>query len=233
MSISIALFCPSYCFDSSTTRTALSFSKFSSKISLYDVVVTTFLVTSEISDVHSPEISSLFDHVHFTPPNGIYPAFNFCIEISRQHQFDWIWIIGSGDTIIISESSCSFLAKELSISSTPISLDMIIGDRGQSNRYSRAYVGSHLNLDRARFNHPATIVPSIIYQEFGSYSLSYRTISDYFWFHTLLSNGVRPRCINFPSVYHELGGASTNSSKSALSDHCQCIHSLWRCWTIS
>lgn len=232
MHYSLAICCPFLQFDSSVRRSIQSFLHFKDLIlSNVDIQVGIMCVTSNQQDLCNEFLIQNSDAIVFSPPKGVYSAFNDCIQVSLEKQFDWIWIVGAGDTIILHEVDA--LIDALHDISSPICMSMLIGDRKRHPRMRFSFVHKFLNLDKMRINHPTAIIPSRIYRQYGLYSLEHRVVSDFRYVHELLASNIVFRSLPALSVYHELGGVSTSVTKFRLSEHIECLRVIFSIYHFS
>lgn len=230
----LALCCPTLSFDNTTIRTAKSFLRLKEKLQIRSLYVETFLLTSCKEDIQSAVANHLFDNIKYNEPNGVYSAFNDCIKNTFSSEFYWIWILGSGDSVeLTSDESLEIFAHALIRKSNPFTMIMKIGDRALLEKVSCPRIDKWQNLDKARFNHPAMVVPVSIYRTYGLYNENYKVISDFLWFHELSNHNIKFDCLPIVGEYHELGGISTVSSKSRIHEHFLCIGVLFKVYGLS
>ena len=121
------------------------------------------------------------------PDEGIYDAMNKGIRLTNG---EWIWILNADDYLEVSAIEQLIASiKEHSAGCDAIygcirkrfgSFDLIIGRRNLSD------------CDCAvKFNHPATLVCSSVFQSFGCFDMNFRYSSDYEFFMRLVRAGVK------------------------------------------
>jgi len=226
----IALCCPFIAYNKNVKRTLNSFKNFiieSKKISQTNHFII-ISISSNKSDLRNDELIAKTHIIKYTPPKGVYSAFNLCIKESFKASSELIWIIGEGDTIYKpSNGFIKTLSKPIAKKSIIVG-SMIIGDRKKRNKKTNAKINLWLNLDKMRLNHPSMIISKYVYQEIGFYSEDKKIISDYEWCMKAFEKNINIIKLKNFLTYHELGGISTIYGKSRLNLHIACINVIYK-----
>ena len=196
-----------------TWQTARSFSSALHDSNKLDkLIINAFILSGSESDLY---LSDSGLSIAYSPPRGIYDAYNQAVKLSLLKDSDWIWLLGEGDTIEnIPYSLLLGISNLQSNQNIVVSGDMIVGDRKGINNLHKMRPQIAFNLDAFRVNHPSMIVSKQAYQEVGLYDPNESILSDYKWYLKAKFQGVSFINSSVLHVYHELGGISTTQPRN-------------------
>lgn len=144
------------------------------------------------------------------PDKGIYDAFNKGIERATGK---YVWIVNSddwmeADALDIIKSKSQQVNDEQAVLAFSLNF---VDEKGNLIRkqYSGTDYAKYYRQDYIGIMHPATIVPKVIYDKYGSYDIQFKIIGDADWYHRIYAKSVKFVTFRDTVTNMSQGGVST------------------------
>lgn len=144
---------------------------------------------------------------HWQPPSGIAAAFNFGIQNSSA---DWLWFLNGGDQVYAKLDQGLFV-RILAATAADILIFELEGMQS-GRRSARPPIGALWPpLSGNWVPHPATLVRSALFAQYGPFDTSYRIAMDAEWWGRVFNQPVQIDMLSMlVAHYDECGISSTN-----------------------